>query len=117
MPSSLDPTAIDRLLQIGGPDLLRRMIEAYLGTSPERLTAALEGYASGDLQAVERAAHSLKSSSANFGAEDLVDLVATIEQRATEGEARALEPLMEELPGRFEAVCRSLEDLDRELAS
>ena len=117
MKSPLDPDAIDRLLEIGGPNLLRRMIEAFLRTSPERLTAALEGYASGDLEAVGRAAHSLKSSSANFGADELVNLVSAIEQRATEGNAHALKPLMAQLPGTFEAVCGGLEALDQELSS
>lgn len=113
---SLDSNAVDRLLGLGGPPLVRKMIDAFLGSSPQRVEGARESMASGDLKGVEQAAHSLKSSSANFGATDLVDLVAEVELLAASGESGPrLDELMAQLPGTFEAVCRDLEALREEL--
>ena len=113
----LDLTAIDRLQSIGGAVLVRRMIEAYLRTTPERLAEAEGGWASGDLETLERAAHSMKSSSANFGATQLVDLTTQIEHLAAGGETQPLDSLMSELPGAFEKVRRRLLEIDQGLTS
>jgi HPt (histidine-containing phosphotransfer) domain-containing protein len=63
-----DANALDRLRRFGGPMLLREMIALFLTAAPERISAARHGAAAGDRYAVERALHSLKSSSAQLGA-------------------------------------------------
>ena len=114
---SFDPAALDRLLDLGGPPLVLKMIDAYLGSSPQRVEMAQESMASGDLKGVEQAAHSLKSSSANFGATSFVELVAEVERLAADEERGArLETLVAEMPAAFGDVCSHLESLRGDLA-
>lgn len=113
---SFDDTALDRLLDLGGPPLVLKMIDAYLGSSPQRVEMAGESMTAGDLKGVEQAAHSLKSSSANFGATTFVDLVAEIELLASKDQAGSrLDGLMGRLESEFGAVCRRLEEIRQEL--
>ena len=63
-----DAAALDRLKRFGGASLLGRMIDLYLVAAPERIEAASRAQAAGDADGVERALHSLKSSSAQLGA-------------------------------------------------
>ena len=88
----------------GSSDLLLRVIEAFLTSSTKLLSAAQEAFASDDPDAVARAAHTLKSSSAQLGAERLSVLCKELEAR---GRARSLEgvqELLEQINTEFEAV-------------
>lgn len=51
-----------------GQELADDVVRMYLDQCPELVTACLEGFASGDDEAVRNAAHPLKSSSAMVGA-------------------------------------------------
>ncbi len=64
----IDPSAVDRLLRIGGARLARQMIELFLQHGPERIALAESGLAAGDIRQIEMSAHSLKSSAGNVGA-------------------------------------------------
>ena len=90
-PAGLDPTAAGRLRRLGGDDLVRRMGEMFLALGEERLAAARSGLAGGDLDALERAAHSLKSSAGNLGATALADRASRLEQPAGAARAARLE--------------------------
>ncbi len=79
----LDTEPIARLREMGralGPDVPRRILELYLGDSPARLATLRRGLADGDAQAIERAAHALKGSSANLGASALAELCHQLEK-------------------------------------
>ncbi len=112
----LDSRAIDRLRDLGGEALIAKMIDAYLGTSPEKIQGAVEGMRTGNLAEVEHVAHSLKSSSANFGANRLVDLAARVERlAAARAETPELGSLVAEMVEAFEQVRIELESLAQEL--
>jgi HPt (histidine-containing phosphotransfer) domain-containing protein len=80
-----DVTALDRLRRFGGGSLLDKMIELFLVAAPERIEAASRAQAAGDVEAVERALHSLKSSSAQLGAVQMQRLSERGEQLARAG--------------------------------
>ena len=65
---ALDPDALSRLERFGGKKLLFEMIALFQVAAPERVAAASAGLACGDIEAVELALHSLKSSSGQLGA-------------------------------------------------
>lgn len=72
--SPLDPQPLEQLraLRQGThPGLVHRVIGMYLADSPGLLAAMREALRQGDASALERAAHSLKSSSAALGATGL----------------------------------------------
>jgi HPt (histidine-containing phosphotransfer) domain-containing protein len=80
-----DVAALDRLRRFGGGSLLDKMIELFLVAAPERIEAASRALAAGDVEGVERALHSLKSSSAQLGAVRMQRLSAQGEHQARAG--------------------------------
>jgi CheY-like chemotaxis protein/HPt (histidine-containing phosphotransfer) domain-containing protein len=83
----LDPSALDAIRALN-PEraelLVARVVEAFLRSAPEQLAELVRAAAARDAEALRRAAHSLKSSSANLGAMRLAALAREIEARARE---------------------------------
>ena len=52
----------------GDIDFLSELVEAYFDSSPGLLASMLQAIATGEATALQRAAHSLKTGSASFGA-------------------------------------------------
>ena len=84
----------------GDPELLLDLIDMFLDDAPTKVGAILEGAASHDMEAVERAAHSLKGSSGNLGAVLLQDVAEKLQVAGRNGEndevASLLDPLRDE---------------------
>lgn len=87
--------ALERLRGFGGDRLLRDMARIFVTDMPARLVRARAGVASDDARAVAYAAHMMKSSSAQFGAEALVPLCAAAERAAGAGELAAVPTLLD----------------------
>jgi HPt (histidine-containing phosphotransfer) domain-containing protein len=92
-----DPSALDRLKRFGGAKLLGEMIALFLVAVPERIEAARAAGVRGDLEAAERALHSLKSSAAQLGAMRMQRLSEQGENRARAGSLDGLAALTQEL--------------------
>lgn len=97
----LDAAALERLRRLGGVTLIGRMIDLFLENSVLRMESARTGLAGGDLSAVARAVHSLKSSAANLGALHLHRLAEDIEIRAEAADAEGVAELFPELESAF----------------
>jgi two-component system sensor histidine kinase/response regulator len=76
---------IRSLEQAGVAGILGKVIRAYLSETPSYLEAMAGSIEKKDSPALERAAHTLKSSSANVGALRLSELCKTIETKAKDG--------------------------------
>jgi two-component system sensor histidine kinase/response regulator len=100
--------AIRALSADKGELLLQRVLHAFIDDTPTQLHVLRQAIASADTNILRRTAHSLKSSSANVGAEALAKLCRELEQlgrtESTEGAAR----LLLEAEREFQAVRRSL---------
>ncbi len=84
----LDESVLASLRQLqcaGRPDIVRRTIGLYMESAPQLLTELQEGAASGDVAALGRASHSLKSNSANVGAMKLAAQCNDLEKLARSG--------------------------------
>jgi HPt (histidine-containing phosphotransfer) domain-containing protein len=82
----LDQGVIASLRELGGeddPGLFIELVNLFLSDTPERLHALGEAMDRRDPSALERAAHALKSSSANLGATELSALFRDIESGRT----------------------------------
>ena len=77
-----DEEALANIRRLGGEALLGRMIGLFLQHSPARVAALRAALSPPDLKALSAAAHGLKSSAGNFGASDLVVVLAEIERLA-----------------------------------
>ena len=81
----LDLTVIQGLRELGGedePNLVLELIDLYLLDAPQRIAEIRHALATGDWKLLERAAHTLKSSSANIGARGLSQLCTELEREA-----------------------------------
>lgn len=105
----VDDAALAKLRDLGGPEFLVKLIDVFLKNVPERIGAARAGERAGDLEAVEQAAHALKSSAGNLGAARLRDLAARIEDLAEARGSEGLSALLDELETAFAAVRARLE--------
>ena len=109
-PQAIDPRAIDSVLRIGGNALLERLVDVAEGNVRERLRqieAALAA-APPDTVAVERSAHSIKSSAAYLGAEALRRHAEQMELDAGRGRTSGLAARAEEAGRLFELVLPAL---------
>jgi two-component system, sensor histidine kinase and response regulator len=101
-----DPEALGRLREWGGDKLVGEMVGLFLSQAPDRIAAARAALESGAPAEVERAAHALRSSSAQIGASRVRALCAEIESRAAGGHLTGVAELLASLErelGRYEA--------------
>jgi HPt (histidine-containing phosphotransfer) domain-containing protein len=111
---AIDMRVIADLRELGGdddPGLLAELIELFLSDAPARIRELETGLASGEIKLVERAAHTLKSSSANIGALNLSALCKRIEELARNQQKDAIKSLVADTTKSFseaEAVLQSL---------
>jgi CheY-like chemotaxis protein len=113
----LDEAAVDALRDpdLGGdPEFLVEIVDAFLGDSPPRIETVRASLASGDGAGLSRAAHSLKGSSGNFGAQRLQVLCADLERLGRDGQLDGLEPLVSRLEVEYQAVADRLRELAAE---
>jgi HPt (histidine-containing phosphotransfer) domain-containing protein len=78
--------ALDRLRGFGGEPLLRDMAAIFVTDTPARIARLERGLAEGNAAAVAYAAHTMKSSFAQFGAAALERLCADAERAARAGD-------------------------------
>ena len=85
--SAINSTAITRLREIAGDDstFLNEVFNIYLTDTAKRLVELRNAFATGDAKAVKRAAHTIKGSSLNVGADILTAHCRQLEQNAESG--------------------------------
>lgn len=93
----LDPSAIARLEEIGGPALVRGLIDLVLQELPSRVARIHEAVGRRDPGELGSAAHSLVSTTGNFGAFELADLARQTERSAPGADWPRLERLAAEI--------------------
>ncbi len=99
---AIDSSAIDALRALNPEDdsFLRDLIQIYLDDAPKRVADIEAAAASQDARRLTLAAHSLKGSSSNFGANQLRALSEELEElgrkSALDGVAARVAPLKEE---------------------
>lgn len=93
----LEPAAIENLRQVGGDEFVAELTQTFLADAPG-LLAALHG---SDVAEVHRAAHTLKSNAATFGATRLSNLCLELEAQARDGDGTT----SLELAAEIEAEC------------
>ncbi len=107
----INPHALDNIRALSadrGGALVKRVVNAYIGDTPQQFAALRTAIAGRDTGAVRKVAHTLKSSSANVGAELLAQMCKDMElfgrNNITEGAAGILDDMELE----FQAVRHSL---------
>ena len=109
----LDKGVIASLRELGGdddPGLFIELVNMFLSDTPERMRALSEAMEKRDPTALERAAHALKSSSANLGALGLSGLFRDIEAAGRSKDLSRAEPLVARTRPEFAKVEKALRE-------
>ena len=114
MSGQLQEPVLDRpaaLARVGGDlDLLKEIAALFLDEYPRVLDEIHQALSTGDAKALERSAHGLKGSVANFGARAAVGAAFQLEQLGREHK-------LDQVPQSLAALERTLACLHAELSS
>ena len=105
----IDPRALERLLDLGGPAFLKQMIGLFLDLAKTKLEAARVAETAGDLPGIAKAVHPLRSSGGNVGSRAILDLATRIEELARQQQGEQIPALLRELEAAFARVKPRLE--------
>lgn len=109
---AIDPkrlSGLQALQRPGKPDVLRKVVQTYVHTSGKLLNTLHEAVAQDDALAMAQAAHSLKSSSLNLGALQLVTLCSELEELGRAHCTTNAAAILAAIDKAFEAVRKALE--------
>jgi HPt (histidine-containing phosphotransfer) domain-containing protein len=85
MPNSeIDLATFEELKQMSGEDFIKELLDTFLDDAPKLIEQLKSAVAAKDVDSFRRAAHSLKSNAATFGAQRLSDLAKQLEMLAKE---------------------------------
>jgi HPt (histidine-containing phosphotransfer) domain-containing protein len=107
----LHPPALERLRETIGEDrgLLTALIDTFLSDAPRLVGVARRGLEHGQTDELRRAAHTLKSNGATFGATSLSELSRQLETLARSGILHGADELIAGIDAEYERVRIALE--------
>jgi CheY-like chemotaxis protein len=110
VPDLLDQAALERLQETtgGDPDLLTAVVDAFLGDAPRLIDGARQAMKQGRLDEIRRAAHTLKSNGATFGAIRFSELCRELESLAKSGAVERSAAYIERIGTEYESVKAAL---------
>jgi PAS domain S-box-containing protein len=104
----LDASALDSLRELGGDDFVAEVLDTFLTEAPGLVATLRTALDANDADELRRAAHSLKSNGATFGANTFAELCRELEQRAKSGELDGAAELIDRIEREYEALARTL---------
>lgn len=107
----LDMTTFEELKQMSGEDFIDELVDTFLEDSPKLVGEMKAALQANDVDAFRRAAHSLKSNSATFGATRLSELSRELEMLGKEHRLSEAEPRLQPLEETLQSVCAELKGL------
>jgi signal transduction histidine kinase/CheY-like chemotaxis protein/HPt (histidine-containing phosphotransfer) domain-containing protein len=110
----LDRATFERLRTTMGADVLGELLATFVEDSAELIGTLRRALDAGDAETFRRAAHSLKSNAASFGAMPLSNLARDLEALARSGSLHGAAPRVERLAGECERVVQALQEAERE---
>lgn len=107
-PPDLDAAALERLHRLGGEAFVREMAALFQDYVGRKVAEARTAGAAGDLPALQKAAHPIKSSAGNVGATRVQELAAQIEDAARAGQSEVALASLAQLEDAFRAAAAAL---------
>lgn len=104
----IDEQVFAALVDSAGADFIPELIASFLEDAPQGLAALREALAAGDAPAFRRAAHSLKSNGATFGAQAFADAARELEHMPPDEPGAGAR--VAALAALYEAVAAELEE-------
>ena len=118
-PAVINLAAVELLRELdnrGGLDFARKLFQAFLKTADASIAGIEAAIAASDLDALRRAAHALKSSTAILGAESLSSCYRDLERFSREGKLDAAQGLLDRVRHEHQRAVARMHELVVELA-
>ena len=80
----IDKTTFEELKQMSGDDFINELIDTFLEDAPKMIAEIKSSHAANNAETFRRAAHSMKSNAATFGASQLAALAKELEMLGKE---------------------------------
>ncbi|UCD98566.1 MAG: Hpt domain-containing protein [Chloroflexota bacterium] len=111
----IDREVLDNLLEAVGGDgeFLSELLETYFSDSPQLFSTMHMALSAGNAEEFRRAAHSLKSNSANFGALNLSRQAKELEEMGKTGELDKATGSLAEAEREYDKVKSALEFIQK----
>jgi HPt (histidine-containing phosphotransfer) domain-containing protein len=100
----LDTTALDALRQVGGDGFLSELIDTFLADAPSLLAELRSSIEAGRSEEARRAAHTLKSNGATFGAQLFAELCRELEEMGATGRLERAPDLVGQVDAEYARV-------------
>ncbi|MBK8780931.1 MAG: Hpt domain-containing protein [Anaerolineales bacterium] len=105
--SVINMDTLNSLKETTGAEFVRELMDTFFEDSPKLISALKNALAAKDADAFRRAAHSIKSNAATFGAEQLSALARELEGRGRENDL--------EIGSRLEALEEAFQEAKSQL--
>lgn len=109
--SVIDPVVFETLKESAGQDFIGELIQTYLADAPQQIVKLREALAQNNADTFRRTAHSIKSSSANFGARRVVELALALELAGKAGALDGAAAQIARLEEAFQQAAQALQKL------
>jgi HPt (histidine-containing phosphotransfer) domain-containing protein len=106
----LNPELLDELRMVMGTEFAT-LLRAFITDSDQRMAAIDDALRTADAEQLRRAAHSLKGSTGNMGAEQMAELCRQLEELARSDATQNGAVLLEQLRAEFAQVQREISAL------
>ena len=116
----IERAALDQIAELdpaNGNTIVSSIIQTYLDNAKGLIRQLSDVAQKKDADGIARAAHALKSSSANVGAVRFAKLCGDIETRARSGDVKSLNGKLGEAANEYKAVIAELKNTQKELAA
>jgi HPt (histidine-containing phosphotransfer) domain-containing protein len=107
----IDQKTFEELKQMSGADFINELIDTFLEDGPSLIGQLQSALQAKDADVFRRAAHSLKSNAATFGASQLAALAQELETRGRENKLDETGDRLEVLKEAYEAASNELREL------
>ncbi len=107
----LDMAKFEELKEISGADFIDELVDTFLEDAPRLVNEMKSALRTNDAEAFRRAAHSLKSNSATFGADHLSALARDMEMMGKDRRLPESESSLQTLEQTLQAVDAELRGL------
>ena len=107
----IDEKTFDELKQMSGTDFINELIDTFLEDSPKLIEEMGSALKADNVDSFRRAAHSLKSNAATFGANELSALAKELEMLGKENKINETGDRLRALEEAYESVRRELNGL------
>ena len=107
----IDTTTFNELKQMSGDDFINELIDTFLEDAPKMIAEIKSALAANNVDSFRRAAHSMKSNAATFGASQLAALSKELEMLGKENKLNETGDRLKALDEAYASVRSELKGL------